>query len=162
MNTSILTIDPGTRFWGVSVFSGREIILWKVLNLSTKDSPRNRLSQVRKIFLSLIQKYAPRIIILKKPYRFWEKQSPNLQKVIQEIKFLARKNRIKIVEFLPDQVQKALCQNRQATKEEIAKTIGQYYPELKEHLFQSRTYKDRYQWGRMVSSIALGFCFFKR
>ncbi len=162
MNTSILTIDPGSRFWGVSVFSGGEIMLWKVLNLSTKDSPGNRLSQVRRVFLSLVKKHTPRILIIKKPYRFWEKQSPNLQKVIEEIMRLARKNKIKIVEFSPDQVRKTLCQNEHASKDEIAQIVARHQPEFKDFLIQSRTYKDRYQWGRMVTSMALGFCYLRR
>jgi Holliday junction resolvasome RuvABC endonuclease subunit len=157
MNTSILSIDPGARHWGVSVFSGKEILSSCVKNLSPKDSCRNRLPKVRTIFLYLCKKYSPRILVLEKSNDGWERQSKHLQKTIAEIKKLARYRRIKIVEFLPKTVRKILCQNEQARKGEIREIICRFYPELKPYLEDGQ--KNNKYWWPMVNSMALGISY---
>ena len=160
MNTSILTIDPGTRFWGISVFHGKEIFVCMVKNLSAKDSSRNRLSEVRRTFLAMCRKYAPDILVIEKPYEFWKDQSRYLDRIIGEIKRLARKNRVKIWELSPREVRMVLCQDQRATKEDLAKAIGQQIPEFGDYLVRIR--KNKARWNRMVNSIALGLCFLRR
>ncbi len=163
MSTTILTIDPGTRFWGICLFFGEEIVLWKVRNLSTKDSSQKvRLSDAGKIFLSLCKKYNPDVVILKRPYVFWERQSLGLGKITNEIKRLATKNGIRIREFSGKDIRKSLCQKEVSTKTEIVEAIRRKYCEVGDFLFESQKDKDRYQWSRAVNSIALGLCYFSK
>ncbi len=149
MNTlTLLTIDPGARFWGVSVFHGRNFNISFIKKLSTKASPRNRLCKTRRLFLTLCKKYGPDILIIEKPYKFWEKQSQYLGRIIGEIKRLARKERIKVIEYSPRTVRKVVCNDKNATKEGIDDAVCRFYPELKTYLNESRNYNDKY-WGRM-------------
>jgi Holliday junction resolvasome RuvABC endonuclease subunit len=160
MNISILTIDPGTRFWGVSVFSGRNISASFVKNLSTKDSPKNRVTKVKHVFHTLCKKYSPHILVIKKPYEFWKKQSGHLENIIEEIKRLARKEKIKVVEISPKTMRKTLCQDELAPKKKIIEIIGCFYPELKAYLEGGQKYNSVYWW-RMTNSIALGICYLR-
>ena len=157
MNLSILTIDPGSRYWGVSVFSGRNISASFIKNLSTKDSPRNRLPKIRTIFHCLCKKYSPQVLVIEKPNDSWKKQSKHLQKIIDEIKSLARKKRMKVVEFSPKTVRQVLCRDERATKEKITEIISQFYPELRPYLEDGQKNND--YWWRMVNSTALGICY---
>lgn len=159
VNLTLLTIDPGTRYSGLSVFHGRTFIVSFVKELSPKALPRNRLSKTRKTFLSLCRKFAPHILVIKRPLKSRESQSPYLPKIIEEIKHLAKKERIRIIEFSPKTIRKAVCQNEQATKSEMAGAIGSNYPELKEYLSHIQKCKHKYQWGRIVDSLALGICY---
>lgn len=160
MTKRIIAIDPGTRYWGVAVFRGKDIEASLVKVLSTKGSPRKRLEEVKDIFSSLIEKYAPHILVIEKPFFFWSKQSRFLDVVIEEIKCLAGKEKMKIYEFSPRTVRKAVCGNGNATKQDMAKIICSIYPELKIHLNQDRRYKEIY-WGHMFDATGLGVCYLK-
>ena len=160
MRKTIIAIDPGTRFWGVTVFRGEDIIVSLVKVLSTKGSPRKRLNEVKRVFSSLLEDYAPDVLVLEKPFLFWSKQSHLLNVLIEEIKSAARKEKMKIFEFSPRTVRKAVCGNGNASKKDMAKLICSIYPELKIRLNQDRRYKEIY-WGHAFDSAGLGVCYLK-
>ncbi|OHB04852.1 MAG: hypothetical protein A3B16_01430 [Candidatus Zambryskibacteria bacterium RIFCSPLOWO2_01_FULL_45_43] len=160
MTKTIIAVDPGTRYWGVTVFRGTAIILSMVKILSTKGSPRKRLEEVKRIFSSLINDYAPKVLVIEKPFFFWSKQSRFLDVVIEEIKCLARKRKMKIYEFSPRTARKIVCGNGNASKKDMAKLICSIYPELKIRLNQDRRYKEIY-WGHAFDSAGLGVCYLK-
>ena len=160
MKKTILSVDPGTRYWGITVFKGTEIIVSLVKVLSTKGSPRKRLEEVKRVFSSLINDYRPDILVMEKPFFFWSKQSRFLDIVVEEIRCLARKEKMKIYEFAPRTARKIVCGNGNATKKDMAKVICSIYPGLKIHLNQDRRYKELY-WGHMFDSAGLGVCYLK-
>ncbi len=162
MKNTILTIDPGTRYWGVSVFHGREVITCMVKNLSAKDSPRNRLQEVRKILLKVLRKHAPDILVIGKAHDYWQDQSPYLALIVEKIERLAGQNGIKIIKLSPKDVRKTLCGNEQATRKELAEVIGREYLELKDFLAQGLLHKNGTSSGRRVNSLALGLCCLRR
>ena len=155
MRKTIIAIDPGTRFWGVSIFRGDKIEVSFVKTLSTKGSPRKRLKEVKRVFSSLLNDYSPDILVLEKPFFFWSKQSRFLDVVIKEVKCLARKKKMKIYEFSPRTARKIVCGNGNASKKDMAKLICSIYPELKIRLNQDRRYKEIY-WGHAFDSAGLG------
>jgi len=160
MIKTIIAVDPGTRFWGVTVFRGEDIIVSLVKVLSTKGSPRKRLEEVKRVFSSLLEDYAPDVLVLEKPFLFWSKQSHLLNVLIEEIKSLARKEKMKIYELSPRTVRKAVCGNGNASKKDMAMVVSTIYPELKIRLNQDRRYKEIY-WGHAFDSAGLGVCYLK-
>ncbi len=160
MTKTIIAVDPGTRYWGVTVFRGEDIAVSLVKVLSTKGSSRKRLNEIKKVFSSLIEDYAPDILVIEKPFFFWSKQSRLLNVFIEEIKSASRKEKMKVYEFSPRTVRKAVCGNGNATKKDMAKIICSIYPELKIRLNQDRRYKEIY-WGHAFDSAGLGICFLK-
>lgn len=161
MNKTILSIDPGTRYWGITIFRGEEIIVSMVKTLNTKGSLKNRLKETRKIFSRINQDYLPDILVIEKPFYFWGTQSKYLEGIIRQIKRLAKKQKMKIYEFSPRTVRKVICNNGNAVKQDIAETICLTYPELKIYLNQNRKYKEKY-WGHMFDSVGLGVCWLKK
>jgi Holliday junction resolvasome RuvABC endonuclease subunit len=160
MTKNILSLDPGTRFWGVSIFKGNEIAAAMIKVLAGGNSPRKRLEEVRKIFLSLTADYAPDVLVIEKPFPFWSRQSRFLDMVIDEIKYLARKEKIKIYEYSPRTVRKIICGNASSTKKDVAKLVCSIYPELEIHLNQDRKSRETY-WGHMFDAVGLGVCYLK-
>lgn len=154
-----MTRERGTG--GVTVFRGEDIIVSLVKVFSTKGSPRKRLGDVKRVFSSLLEDYAPDILVLEKPFFFWSKQSRFLDVLIEEIKCLAKKEKMKIYEFSPRTARKIVCGDGNAAKKDMAKIICSIYPELKVHLNQDRKFKERY-WGHMFDSAGLGVCYLKK
>ncbi len=161
MKKTILSVDPGTRFWGVTVFRGEDIIVSVVKVLSTKGSPRKRLKEVKRVFSSLLEDYAPDVLVMEKPFFFWSRQSRLLNVFIEKIKSLSRKEKMKIYDFSPRTVRKVVCGNGNAGKKDMAKLICSIYPELKIRLNQDRRYKEIY-WGHAFDSAGLGVCYLKK
>jgi len=116
MTKTILCIDPGTKKCGIAVFRDEDIVAAQVKNLFTSCSSRERLKEVREVFSSLIEYYAPSVLAIEKPLVSWSKQSKLLDAVINEIKHLARKEKIRIHEFSASAVRKIICGNAGATK----------------------------------------------
>jgi Holliday junction resolvasome RuvABC endonuclease subunit len=158
MRSSILSIDPGTRYWGVSVFHGEELVVCMIKNLSAKDSSRNRLREVGKIFSNLCECYASDILVIRKPCDFWKDQSAELANIFCEIKRICKKKHIKVIEFSPRTVRKVICQDERATQRHLIEAISTHYPELKECLNHGQKHKNKY-WSRIINSIAIGICY---
>ena len=129
--------------------------------LSTKGSPRKRLNEARNVFSSLIEDYAPDVLVLEKPFLFWSKQSRLLDVFIKEIKSMAKKEKMKIREFSSRTVRKVICGNGSATKKDIARIICSIYPELKIRFNQDRRYKEIYR-DHAFDSAGLGVCYLKK
>ena len=160
MTKTILAIDPGTRYCGIAVFKGEKIITSMVKVLSVNGSSKKRLEEVGKVFSALIENYAPEVLIIEKPLSFWTEQSRFLEAVIEEIKRLAIKEKVKVYEFSPLAVRKTICENDRATKKDVAELASSIYPELKNRLNQDRRSKELY-WGHMFDAVGLGVCYLK-
>lgn len=160
MEKTIIAIDPGTRFWGITVFQGKNILISTVKTFSTQGSVKHRTKAAKIAFLSLFDQYVFDILVIEKPFFFWSKQSNLLNKIIEEIKDSARKQGMKVYEYSPRTVRKAVCNDGNASKKEAAKAVCLFYPELKIFLNQDRRYKEIY-WGHMFDSVGLGVCYLK-
>lgn len=182
----IIAVDPDTRYHGIAVFQDKELIFSSVKNLHTKGSRRKRLEEIEKIFFSSIENYAPDVIVIKRPFP----GQPRFLKVItDEIKQLARKEKIRVREFSPIAMRKIICGNADADKKDVAEKIFLIYPELKnclkENLKSDYQESDRsnleimrdkdkqknedkkqrlreWYWGHMFDAVGLGVCYLKK
>jgi Holliday junction resolvasome RuvABC endonuclease subunit len=131
MIKTILCVDPGTKYCGVAVFKDAEIVVAQVKTLFTNGFSRKRLKEVRKVFSSLIEDYAPNVLAIEKPLVSCSKRAKLLDAIINEIKRLAEEKRIKIYEFSAAAVRKIICGNADAVKKDVAEKVSLIYPELK-------------------------------
>ncbi len=158
MTKTIIAINPGTRYWGISIFQGRDLVTFAVKTFADRGSVKHRTKAAKLAFLSLFDKYVPDILVIEKPFCFWSKQSRFLSKITEEIRNSARMQRMKVCEYSPKTVRKVICNDENAKKTDTAKIIcsANYYPELE--IFQGKRNKENY-WGRMFDSIGLGICY---
>jgi crossover junction endodeoxyribonuclease RuvC len=161
MNKTIIAIDPGARYWGVTIFKDRDIVFSTVKNFSTKGSAKHRLQEAKLAFLSIINKYVLDILVIEKPFFFWSKQSKLLNKIVEELKSTAKHKKMKVFEYSPRTVRKAVCNDGNASKRDAAKIVCSIYPDMKIFLRQNRKYKETY-WGHMFDSAGLGICHLKK
>ena len=157
----VLAIDPGTHYWGIAVFKGENLYEATVKILTANHSPANRLKETKGLFLSLVEDYAPSVLVLEKPFFFWSKQAHLLDVMIDEIKSLAKKKKIKVYEYSPRTARKIVCGNGNTSKKEMAKFLTSIYPELHIRLKQDRKYKELY-WGHAFDAVGLGVCYLKK
>jgi len=158
---TIIAIDPGTRYWGITVLESKNIVISIVKTFKTKGSTKHRIQEAKNVFLSLLDKYVPHILVIEKPFYFWSKQSNCLNKIIEELKNTAKKQKMKVYVYSPRTVRKAVCNDGNTSKQDAAKVIcSVYYPELKIYLNQNKKYKEIY-WGHMFDSVGLGVCYLK-
>lgn len=130
----IIAIDPDIRYQGVAVFQDKKLVFSSVKILYAKGPLRKRLKEVEKVFSSLIEDYAPNVLAIKRPFPFQTERSRFLKAIIDEIKHLARKERIRVHEFSPLAVRKIICGNADAAKKDAAENVSLIYPELKNRL----------------------------
>ena len=161
MYKAIIAIDPGTRFWGITIFSGRDIMLSIVKTFSNKGSVNRRTAEAKLAFLSIFDKYVPDILVIEKPLPIWIKQSKFLARIISELKTSAKERGMEVCEYTQRTVRKAVCNDENATKKEVAKNICLKYPEMKTFLEQDNPYK-KISRGQMFGSVALGVCHLKK
>ncbi|MFA5143749.1 MAG: crossover junction endodeoxyribonuclease RuvC [Candidatus Omnitrophota bacterium] len=124
----IIAVDPGTRYQGIAVFQDETLNVSLVKNLRDKGSRRERLKEIEELFQSFIEGYAPDVLVIK---RFLPGQPRFLKAVIDEIKHLARKEKMRICNFSPLAVRKIIGGNVHATRKDMAEKVSSIYPKLK-------------------------------
>jgi Holliday junction resolvasome RuvABC endonuclease subunit len=156
----VLAIDPGTRYWGIAVFRDEKLSESMVKVLTANHSPANRLKEAKKVFASLIEDFEPETLVLEKPFFFWSKQAHFLDTLVDELKSLARKQKMAFYQYSPRTVRKVVCGNGNTTKKEMAKFLTSLYPSLIIHFKQEKRYKELY-WGHMFDAVGVGVCHLK-
>lgn len=149
----ILAVDPGTRYLGIVVMEDDELIYWAVKTIKMRQSDKERLSEAKKIIQRLIDYYRPQILVIEKPRPHWSKQSKLLNRVCGIIKGTAIANGLKVREFTPEEVRKAICGNPKATKQEMAEKLILKYSDLVKFLNRDKIH-NRY-WHYLVDAVGL-------
>ena len=157
----VLSIDPGTRYLGVSILEGRRLYFSSVKTIKTKNSPRKRLEEGRRIIADLIKDFRPKVLVIERPFFFWSKQSNFLNVLVAEIESLAKREKMRVYQFSPRTVRKIVCGNGNASKEDTKIVLSTIYPKLKIYLKQVTKTQERY-WSHLFDSVALGVCYLKK
>ena len=157
----ILAIDPGTRYLGVAVLEGSDLIYATVKNVKEQSkAPKDKISKIEKIIARLIATYRPDILAIEKTLTVQLKSSPLITPLTRAIKKQAKCKKLKVCEYVPQAVRKFICQDGKATKLKAATVITEkYYPWLTPYLekdLKKRWWEgsSRY-WEQMFGAIAL-------
>jgi Holliday junction resolvasome RuvABC endonuclease subunit len=154
----ILAIDPGTRELGFAVLEGENLIYYGVKTVTNRKAPNLVLETVNSFIKSLIEKYQPSILAIEKMF-IAQKNSALLFVVAEQIKAIARENKILIWEQAPLAIRKRLCQKGRATKREAAKIVADRYPELLRYYNRTRFWELEY-YANLFDAVAVGLvCF---
>lgn len=153
-NTRILAIDPGTAHMGVAVLQNQKLIYHAVEVVRNKKSPGEKLKEARKIVLRLIKDFRPDVIAIEKAFFANNRSAALVNVLVDEIKAIASRKKIKIVGYAPSTVKRFICGNGRASKEEVARAVAIRYPELKVFLTQDRAYKERFH-QNMFDAVAV-------
>ena len=154
-NYRILAIDPGTRLMGVAFLDKGQLIYHGVKIIKKGKSPNDNLQSARRIILRLIKDFNPHILTVEKAFFANNRNASLLNVLVDEIKAIARRKKLKLVSYAPSTLKKFICGNGWARKADVSRVVVSKYPELKVYLTQDTAYKERFH-QNMFDAVALG------
>ena len=150
----ILAIDSGTRHMGTAFFEDEELTYHGVMVIKG-EMPHDKLSDGRKAILRLIRDLKPNVLVVEKAFFANNRTASLLNVLVDEIKAIGKRKKIKVISYAPTTVRKFICGNGRADKKTLSEVIVSMYPELKVYLTQDRAWKERYH-QNMFDAVGLG------
>ncbi len=151
----VLAIDPGTRHLGIAFFDGKDLIYHGVKTIRKMNSAHDTLKEGRKIISRLIHDFKPTTLVVEKTFFSNNRNSALLNVFADEIKVIGKKKGLKVFAYAANTVRKSICGNGAASKDEVAKVVVSYYPELRPYLTSDRKWKEKFH-RNMFDAVALG------
>lgn len=127
---TILGLDPGTRFLGVAVVRGDQLLAYGVHELKNGQRPYDVIGQARRVVFGYIAQHAPAVVAIERPYRIATPRAAVLTTLAAELRERAKELGLEVVERSPEEVRLAITGNKRATKYEVAQKLGERFPEL--------------------------------
>ena len=162
---TILGINPGTRYLGFAIFHGPELRDWGV-KVAKGPCTKDKMEKLKKIVLGLIEQYEPEVLAIKQLHP--SRSSPNLLKLVGELKKLSLIRKIPVHEYSIEYLEKMILSER-LNKKNLVEIIFEQYPVLfseveKERVIFSEIEKKRSRkkiyHTRMFEAVALAHvCF---
>jgi Holliday junction resolvasome RuvABC endonuclease subunit len=162
----ILAIDPGTRDMGLALFEGESLVRYWVKGLSKEKLPERVLEKGKRVVIDLIQRFSPKVLVLGKLTHPRNKKNPVLRKLVNQIRLLARKRRIKLYGYEPEKARESIISdNQRVTKRNTARLIASLYPELSGYIPRERRilWKERdFYWVNVFDACSLALTYLKQ
>lgn len=155
---TILGINPGSKYLGISVFQGPELRDWRIKSIKGKWS-KEKMEKAKIIILNLIEQYKPDALTIKKlnPSR----SSSDLNKLVTKIKALSEKKDLRVYEYSIKDLKDFFSQEAKINKKKMSEIIASKYPDLFHELNNEKNHKNPYHI-RMFEAVALGsVCFYQ-
>jgi Holliday junction resolvasome RuvABC endonuclease subunit len=122
-HTTILGIDPGTRFMGLAVVNGDNLLHYAVHTLRNGRRPYDLLGQARSRLLEAIRDFRPQAVAIEEPLLIPTKRAALVSAVAQELHERATELGISVREIQPRHVRQVVARNPLATKIEVAEAL---------------------------------------
>jgi Holliday junction resolvasome RuvABC endonuclease subunit len=156
--TTVIGINPGTRYLGISVFHGSELRDWRVKVVQGEQS-KEKISRAMKIVSSFIGEYKPDALAIKKIHS--AKSSINLNKLVTKIKESSKKKKLKVYEYSIKELETFFLPEEKTNKKKMTEIITSKYPVLCNEFNREKKRKNPYHI-RMFEAVALGsICFYQ-
>lgn len=120
---TILGIDPGTRFMGVAILRGKELLDYGVHTLRNGRRPYDLLGQARGHLLASIRDHRPTIVAIEEPLLIPSKRAALVSAIAQELHERARELGVRVLEITPRKIREIVVGNPKATKIEVAEAV---------------------------------------
>jgi Holliday junction resolvasome RuvABC endonuclease subunit len=149
---NILAVNPGTKYIGLAVFQGSDLIYWGIKALKGKWS-KMKMDKIKANLLNLIDRYDITMLVLKKLNQ--SRSSRNLNGLVGAVERLAKKKRLNISLYQLGDIKKVLAEDGKINKMDVARFVVIRYPFLSSQLERERGNKHSY-FTRMFEAIATG------
>lgn len=132
---TVIGIDPGTKYMGVAVLHGNRLLSHGVYRLTNGTRPYDLVGHARKVILSKIQQFSPKIVAIEKPLLLPTKRAALVSVIAQELDERSREVGRQVVEISPRDARRIVAGNPHATKFEVARAIvAMGFEELRPYL----------------------------
>lgn len=162
MNSSqniILAIAPGKRELGIAIFVGADLIYASVKTIRHRKSRKFLLREVTDILQKLFEGFAIKIVAVKAISQY-QKLSPDLEKIVERIKFESAEQNLPFIEVTLEEIKSVLCKNEKATEKKAFETLLASYPELKRYWNRPNKWQNDY-YAFLFSAVAVGAVYLK-
>jgi Holliday junction resolvasome RuvABC endonuclease subunit len=158
MPQRILAINPGTKYLGIAIFSGAELLNWEVKVIKGRWS-KEKLKKVKEILTEISDTYQFNVLSIKRLHS--SRTSLNLKLLALRIKDFARKRGMKVYQYSIEEVKNFFSPENKMNKKGLAEILTSSYPELSHELEKEKSHKNPYHM-RMFEAVGLGsICFQK-
>jgi len=147
----ILAINPGTRYLGLAVFVGPELMDWRIKTFKGKWS-EEKIKRVTGILSELIGRYGPNILAIKRLHA--SRISENLLRLVSKIKEFAKCKKLKVYQYSIKEIESFFIEDEKLNKQNLIDAIANLYPILHHDLSKERSQKNAY-YIRSLEAIAL-------
>ena len=148
----ILAINPGTRYVGIAVFQGMELLEWRVkviMGTWSKEKQQKIFTMVR-YFAEL---HEPDVLAIKKLHR--SRSSNNLNYLTSRIKQECRRDGLKVYQYTIKELEAFFLGEGRNNKEKLARVLASKYQFLLPEFQKEQENKNPYYF-RMFEAVALG------
>lgn len=150
--TKIIAINPGTRYLGIAVFEGPELLDWRVKVIKGKWS-KDKQQKTLVIVRTLIERYQPDVLAIKKLHR--SRSSGNLNQLVSRIKQLSKRKNLKVCQYSIKDLEAFFFGEAKANKNKLAEILTSKYPFLRHEFNKENANKNSYHI-RVFEAVALG------
>ena len=153
----ILSINPGTREFGVAVIEDDTLVYYRVKNTGRRRSERGAAGlcqDVERCVARLARQFRPTQFALKRLHRVYQR-GPLLKRIYVQFKRSADDHGLTVHEFSPTFVRGQLCPRGRPTKLAVAEELCHQYPELSQYLTKPGRQTQKY-YLLMFEAVAVG------
>lgn len=150
--STILAINPGTRYIGIAVFNGTDLVDWGVKVIEGKWSPE-KLVKAGAVVSDLITDYHPNAIVIKRHHP--SRTSAQLDELCREIRGIAEKYGIEVRDYSIEEIEAFHSQGIRTNKVQLAELVSVKYPALTRAFHREQQSSNPYN-VRMFEAVALG------
>ena len=155
---NVLAVNPGTKYVGIAVFHGPDLVYWGLKVLKGRWSDE-KLKRIGMTICGMLDQYDVTTIMLKKLDT--SKSSCNLDTLVASIQECAQRKKVPICSYTLSELKNFLELGNRVNKMEIAGLAVARYQFLIHQLERERKHKHPY-FIRMFEAIAAGILAFNR
>jgi len=148
----ILAINPGTRYLGIAVFEGPELLDWRVKVIKGKWS-KEKQQKILVIARTLIERHQPDVLAIKKLHR--SRSSDNLNQLVSRIKQHSKRKGLKVYQYSIKNLEAFFFGEAKANKNKLTEILTSKYTFLRHEFNKEKSNKNSYHI-RVFEAVALG------
>jgi Holliday junction resolvasome RuvABC endonuclease subunit len=149
---TVLAVNPGSRYLGLALFRGQELIDWGI-RVIKKRNLEDKLELAKSVVSAMITQHEVKIMAIKQLHPC--RTSVNLDRLAVAITALASSKGLRIYQYPLEQVETAICGSEKVSKGKLAKQICETYSFLAQDLEKEMASRNPYH-TRMFEAVALG------
>jgi len=147
----IIGINPGTRYLGIAVFDGPELMDWRIKVLKGRWS-KEKMKKAVGIISDYMERYQPNVLAIKKLHP--SRRSKNLLKLANKIKELSKRKKLKVYQYSIKELERFFIEEGKLNKRNLIEAIAELYPMLHYDLIKERKHRNAYH-TRALEAVAL-------
>jgi Holliday junction resolvasome RuvABC endonuclease subunit len=147
----IIGINPGTRYLGIAVFDGPELMDWRIKVLEGKWS-NEKIKKATEILTDIVNQYEPSALAIKKLYP--SRMTENLLRLVNKIKEYSKRNKLKLYQYSIKEIERLFIKDVKLNKRNLIEAMVKLYPVLHHDLESERSHRNAYYF-RSFEAVAL-------